>query len=61
MAVNSTISPTLNKKSILTHSKLKQEADCGEWLASEKIQLDSMENLNMYDTLTYAPKGMKIL
>eukprot|EP00957_Ditylum_brightwellii_P202832 15331988-Ditylum_brightwellii.AAC.1 len=46
MAVNSKFSPTLPKKSILTHSKLKQEVDWGKWLAAEKIQLNSMEELN---------------
>eukprot|EP00957_Ditylum_brightwellii_P098498 7503607-Ditylum_brightwellii.AAC.1 len=61
MAMNSKISPTLHKKSILTHSKLKQEVDRGDCLAAKKVQLDSMEELNMYDTPAYAPKGAKIL
>eukprot|EP00957_Ditylum_brightwellii_P175135 13334245-Ditylum_brightwellii.AAC.1 len=46
MAINSKISPTLHKKSMLTCSKLKQEVDWGEWLAAEKVQLNSMEDLN---------------
>eukprot|EP00957_Ditylum_brightwellii_P026294 1988784-Ditylum_brightwellii.AAC.1 len=61
VAVKSNITNTLHKKSILTCSKLKQEVDWGEWLAAEKVQLDNMEELNMYDTPTYAPKGAKIL
>eukprot|EP00957_Ditylum_brightwellii_P151073 11504037-Ditylum_brightwellii.AAC.1 len=61
IAVDSNITNTIHKKSILTHSKLKREVDWGEWLAAEKVQLDSMEELNMYDAPTYAPKGTKIL
>eukprot|EP00957_Ditylum_brightwellii_P086905 6614351-Ditylum_brightwellii.AAC.1 len=61
IAVNSTTPPTLSKKSILTCSKLIQEGDWGEWLAAEKVQLDSMEYLNMYDTPTYAIEGLMIL
>eukprot|EP00957_Ditylum_brightwellii_P157327 11974410-Ditylum_brightwellii.AAC.1 len=61
MPVDSNITNTIHKNSMRTHSKLKQEVDWGEWLAAEKIQLNSMEELNMYDVPTYAPKGAKIL
>eukprot|EP00957_Ditylum_brightwellii_P207384 15352759-Ditylum_brightwellii.AAC.1 len=52
---------TIHKKSFLTCSKLKQEVDWGEWLATEKVQLDSMKELNMYDAPLYSSKGAKIL
>eukprot|EP00957_Ditylum_brightwellii_P170355 12966996-Ditylum_brightwellii.AAC.1 len=61
ITVDSNITTTIHKKSVLTCSKLKQEVDWGEWLAAEKVQLDSMEELNMYDVPIYAPKGAKIL
>eukprot|EP00957_Ditylum_brightwellii_P003173 241711-Ditylum_brightwellii.AAC.1 len=61
IAVDSNITNILHKKPILTCSKLKQEVDLGEWLAAEKVQLDSTEELNMYDAPTYAPKGTKML
>eukprot|EP00957_Ditylum_brightwellii_P171812 13079439-Ditylum_brightwellii.AAC.1 len=61
IAVDSNITNTIHKKSILTCSKLKQEVDWGEWLTAEKVQLDSMEDLNMYDVTTYGTKGIKIL
>eukprot|EP00957_Ditylum_brightwellii_P114847 8757324-Ditylum_brightwellii.AAC.1 len=47
MVVNSILSPILNNKSTLSHSKLKQEVDWGELLAVEMVQLNSMEDLNM--------------
>eukprot|EP00957_Ditylum_brightwellii_P208421 15357356-Ditylum_brightwellii.AAC.1 len=61
MVLNSSITAAIGQKSILAQSKPKKEVDWGEWLAEEKVQLDSMEDLEMYGKPTYAPKGAKIL
>eukprot|EP00957_Ditylum_brightwellii_P012214 922734-Ditylum_brightwellii.AAC.1 len=61
MAVNSATAPALNKKSILTQTTLNREVDWGKWLAAKKVQLDSMDNLNVYGDPNYAPKGKPIL
>eukprot|EP00957_Ditylum_brightwellii_P001286 100864-Ditylum_brightwellii.AAC.1 len=61
MVVNTVMIPTICKKSTLTYKKLKNEVDWSEWLAAKKVQLDSMEDLNMYGEPTYIPKGAKIL
>eukprot|EP00957_Ditylum_brightwellii_P054283 4112197-Ditylum_brightwellii.AAC.1 len=61
MAINSSKTTTIGQKAILTQSKLKKEANLGEWLTAEKTHLDSMEDLQMYGEPTYAPKGAKVL
>eukprot|EP00957_Ditylum_brightwellii_P200868 15311505-Ditylum_brightwellii.AAC.1 len=59
MVVNSATHPTLGKKSIDTCFKLEQEVDWGKWLEAEKVQLDGMYDLYMYDAPTYAQKILK--
>ena len=46
------------KKSNLTRSKLRQQDDWNEWIASEKLQLDLYEQQNMFSAPTSLPEDM---